>query len=165
MSSKHSPHAKPDRRVQTRSRSQRRLLVNPRFQLWFLAGMSILALIVISCAYVITRYYLHQFESTATAMGLSIDHALFGLIKQQREDMAWVFGFTALAILFVLGLGGLALSHLIAGPIHRLETHMKRIESENASPESLHPVSFRSRDFFPELAAAYNGVLQLLRRR
>lgn len=153
-----------ERRSQERVRSSRRLLINPRFQLLFLGGMGTLALFAVAIAYAVSRRFLRQFERVALEMGLSIDHALFGLLKEQRTAMDWGFALSALGIILVLGAGGLVLSHLIAGPIYRLESHMRRVEEENASPASLTEVQFRKGDFFPELAQAYNRLLKRLRR-
>ncbi len=147
-----------DRRAQTRARSQRRLLINPRFQLTFLGALGILAVVVIIVSYAISRYFLHEFERVALEQGLSIDHALFGLLREQQRDMATVFGLTTLAVLVILTAGGLLLSHLIAGPLHRLELAMKREASDGEGAGA--PVNFRKWDFFPELAAAFNAMLR-----
>lgn len=161
---RNNPPNATDRRNSERVRSSRRLLINPHFQIVFLSGMGGLALIAVGIAYAVSRRFLHEFERVALDMGLSIDHALFGLLKEQRHAMDWGFALSALGIVIVLTTGGLVLSHLIAGPIYRLESHMNRIEEENGSRESLNEVSFRKGDFFPELATSYNRILKRLRK-
>lgn len=150
-----------DRRNQgRRSRSHRRFLINPRFQLTFLALMTGFAALSTAVAYGVSRHYLHEFERTALDLGLSIDHPLFELVKQQRSEMTFAFMGSAAAIWAVLLAGGLAASHWIAGPIYRMLTHMNRLSREGVTEATLHPVKFRRGDFFPELAQAYNRVLQ-----
>lgn len=145
-----------------RSRSLQRWLIHPRFQLLFVGIMLAIAAIVTFVTHAITQYYLHEFESRALELGLSIDHPLFALVNQQRSEMTFTFWGSALVIWVLLFVGGLALSHLIAGPVYRMLTHMNRLAREGQTPETLHPVEFRKGDFFPELAQAYNRVLRKL---
>lgn len=153
--------ALPERRNRgPRFRSTRRFLINPRFQFTFLGLMTGFAALSTGVAYLVSRHYLHEFERTALELGLSIDHPLFALVRQQRDEMTLAFLGSAAAVWAVLLTGGLAVSHWIAGPIYRMLTHMNRLSREGAEPATLHPIKFRKSDFFPELADAYNRMLQ-----
>jgi hypothetical protein len=69
-----------------------------------------------------------------------------------------VFISTALIVFSLLVIGGIFLSHRVAGPLYRLQIFLHQMaESKNQHLKELH---FRKSDFFPELADAYNLVVK-----
>lgn len=74
--------------------------------------------------------------------------------------MNYVFLGVGLANVLVLVLGGIVLSHRVAGPLYRLNVHMKEI----AEGKTQGKVKFRNKDFFLELADSFNEQLAYLQK-
>ena len=90
------------------------------------------------------------------ALNLPQDHVFYQFINEQKRTMNFLFAVTSLVAVIALGVGGLLISHRVAGPIERLKNHMKSI----ARGETDREVTFRKGDFFIELADAYNAALK-----
>lgn len=79
-------------------------------------------------------------------------------INDEKKFMLLLFFVNAGFMLISMLIGGLYLSHQVAGPLHRLQEHMKRIISGNIPTQALHFKS-RKNDFFPELFEQFNGFV------
>lgn len=128
------------------------LLINPKFQLSFLAFVLGMATLVVGIFYSANVYFFSRFNEMGKRLGLTPDHVFFQFINEQAHTMNWIFGVTSLVCFVALVVGGLVLSHWVAGPIHRLMRHM----SEISEGKSVTEVKFRKHDYFPELAEAFN---------
>ena len=82
---------------------------------------------------------------------MMLDPLMLEMIAQEKVTMHYLFMGTSLVVTLILVIGGLILSNRVAGPIHRLNTHMNRVSQK----ETEQPVKFRKGDFFPELADAF----------
>jgi hypothetical protein len=131
------------------------MLINPRFQLFFLGFMVVVAALVLGVIYGANAYFFWKFQRYGEAMHLSSDHMFFSFLNQQRTLMNQVFAVTAVVISAMAGILGLVISHRIAGPLYRLTKHLK----EAAMTGTYRPVKFREGDFFPEVAEAYNAQI------
>lgn len=134
------------------------LLINRKFQLTFLGYMLIMAAVTIAIIYASNTYFFWMFVELGQSMNLPADHAFFQFLTEQRNSMNWVFLVTALIVMGAMIVGGLILSHRVAGPLHRLDRHMKKV----ARGSETHEVRFRKGDFFQELARSYNEQLRVL---
>ena len=135
------------------------LLINPKFQITFLiftVGMSALAIAIF---YGANFYFFYKFQKIGVSVGLSPDHIFFRFIQEQKHVMDAVFAVTSLVVLVALTVGGLILSHWVSGPLHRLRNHMLGI----AAGGGIREIKFRKRDFFPELAHAFNQLRSRIR--
>lgn len=133
-------------------------LINPRFQLsvlGFMVGMSALAIVIF---YGANAYFFYKFAQTGRALGLPPEHVFFQFLREQNRDMNWIFGITSVMVLATLSLGGLILSHRVAGPLYRLRRHMQDVAEGRTTAD----VRFRRKDFFPEIAEWYNRQLRTL---
>ena len=138
-----------------------RLLVIPEFQTRLIGLMLVMALAVIAIFYGANYYFFERYASLGLNIGLPADHVYFKFLSEQRQYMDRIFGISALVVSLVLGLGGLVLSHRVAGPIHRIRTHLRQI----AEGKPLSPVTFRKGDFFPEVAEAFNQQVESLEKK
>ena len=137
---------------------RRVLLINPKFQLTFLAYMLIIAATVILVLFASNLYFFKRCYDGAVAMGLSADHEYFGFIDSQKTTMMWIF-LAAAGVTFVnLLFWGMYLSHRVAGPIYRLTRYVEDIADGKIKGE----LSFRKKDYFPELADAINRFVKKL---
>jgi len=131
--------------------SRKVLLINPRFQLTFLGFTAALAGLVIATIYGANFYFFTKFYRLGVELKLPTDHVFFQFLHQQKNTMMTVFGVTSAVVFVTLTVLGLVFSHRIAGPLYRMQRHLQ----ETAGRPK--PVQFRKRDFFPELADAYNA--------
>ena len=99
-------------------------------------------------------YFLQEFVKLGTEAGLPREHVFFSFLEQQRIVLNRLFVGATLGTLLTLGLGGLYLSHKIAGPIYKLTQHLKATRVSD-----LKPVKFRKGDYFPELEEAFNELV------
>jgi len=92
-------------------------------------------------------------------MGLQPDNVAFTLLQDQRESMTVIFALTVVIVFCALALGGMVISHRVAGPLYRLRQHLLAV----ARGETTNDVKFRDGDFFLDLQAACNQVMGKLR--
>jgi hypothetical protein len=138
------------------------LLVNRRFQFRMLATANLVALAAIGLIGAATYVFLNKLEAKALLSGLEQAHPLMVFLRERQRGLFALIGFVAVGTCMIVSLGTLVLSHRIAGPIYRLQKELEGV-AEGRDPGK---VGFRPRDFFPELASAYNGaVAALLGRR
>ncbi|MBC74787.1 MAG: hypothetical protein CME64_02110 [Halobacteriovoraceae bacterium] len=130
-------------------------LINKRFQFTFIGYFLGLSLAACAGFYIAITYYFIELEKKA--MGeLQQGHALLEFLKTQQADLNFHFIITSLAIIVLGILGGLYISHKVAGPIHRLTTYLEA----NSKSKDCPLITFRKGDFFPELKTALNSFIK-----
>jgi hypothetical protein len=134
-------------------------LINPPFQLAFMAWMVGISFAVIAVFYGANWYFFEKFWEQGVALGLPADHVFFEFLRDQRREMFWIFMATSSVVFATVCSIGLILSHRVAGPLYRLKKHILMV----ADGETTDDVKFRKGDHFLEVASAYN--LQMERHR
>ncbi len=134
-------------------------LINPRFQLRMLAYAVGMAVLVVGGIYAAHFLFFHRFIQLGLTLGLPDDHVFFGFLRQQQRTMNYFFAGISILTLAVLLVGGLLLSHRIAGPLYRLRRHLEQI----SEGEPVREVKFRTHDYFQELAEAFNRIIGRLK--
>ncbi|MEE4192431.1 MAG: hypothetical protein V2I66_12690 [Halieaceae bacterium] len=124
-------------------------LVLPGFQLRFMMYIIGFALFGIIVLYASNHIYFQRLIGQGQQLGLAPDHVYFEFVNQQREVLNATFVLVAALVLGGLVLVGLVLSHKIAGPIYRIQLHLREVREQGASST---PLAFRDGDFFPEVA-------------
>ena len=136
-------------------------LINPRFQWRFIGFMATVSLVAILLLFVSNVLFFWNMTQDALAAGLAPDNPFFDFLQEQRSALSWLyFGVSAVAFLLMMALG-VRYSHRIAGPLYRLNSHMKGI-ADGADPAQ---VKFRRGDQFQELAANFNAMIAQLKKR
>ncbi len=134
-------------------KEQRRiLLINPSFQIRFIAWMAALGVLVILLMRVSHSWFFYRLRLQAVHAGVPKGHVFYQFIAERQAEMTWIEagsfgGVVLLSIVF-----GLALSHRIAGPLFRLRKHLEKVAETGVAT----PVQFREDDFFREIPDAYN---------
>ena len=118
--------------------------------------MLIIAATIIIVLYVANVYFFKRSYEAGQTLGLPPDHIYFTFIDNQRSTMKWIFLLASGITMINLTFWGLYLSHRVAGPIYRLRKHMVELTEGNTQRE----VNFRTNDFFPELADAFNQFVK-----
>jgi methyl-accepting chemotaxis protein len=138
---------------------RRNYLINPEFQLTVMAFFVGLAMVTIAIFYWSATMVFDNFAQTVQKLALPPDHSLVLFLADNQHAMNMIFLTTSVLLFIFLLLGGLILSHHIAGPIHRLKSHMQRV----ASGENFGDLNFRKKDFFQDVVPEYNKLLARVR--
>lgn len=138
-----------------KSNARSKLLVEPAFQLSFLRYTSGLGLIVIALAYGANRYFFWKFAAKGREIGLPEAHVFFEFLSEQSRIMGWIYLATALLTVALIATFGLYLSNRIAGPIHRLRSHL----ASHLEGKPVEPLTFREDDYFGDLVEPLNSCL------
>lgn len=131
------------------------ILINKPFQYSILAWFSCLSIILISIFYSTILYFFYNLKKEATSVGLPHDHIFFTFINEQKSIMDNVFIVSSIVAILVILMGGLILSHKVAGPLYRLTKHLQGYDKNN-----IPPLKFRKGDYFPEIEKAFNDFLK-----
>lgn len=140
------------------SRGRRNYLINPGFQLRFVGFTLAIAAAAIAVFYISNHYFIWKFIEIGKSLNLPPDHPFFRFIAEQRAMLNSVFIVTSLVAALAIVIGGLLLSHRIAGPIHRMREHLEDIAANGRVRE----LNFRQGDYFPEMAESINKALHRL---
>lgn len=144
-------------------RKKRSILINPKFQ-WTLIGYAaFIATLIFLSVYGLFSFGFHEFVQIGHQAGLPDDHVYFQFIKMQETTFLRVILAIAFFVGTILTVGGLIVSHKIAGPLYRLQ---KELLGMAAKPEpSLHKINFRDGDFFPEVPQAFNELVEKVTKK
>jgi hypothetical protein len=146
-----SPSGKP-------SFGRRVYLINPSFQLRFIGLMLLVAGFSIGILYASNLFFIWKFVEIGRSLALPPEHPFFRFISEQRQILHSVSLVTAALLGLLIAVSGVFLSHRIAGPIYRMQTHLERV----AETRELRVLSFRKGDFFPEMAESINKALRAM---
>jgi len=139
---------------------RRKFIVDRRFQLELILCLVCVLGITLGCLYFGISKAMDQLKDQLALNG-SVQSALYsGFLLQQRSLINKMFFWGAMGAIGFIVLGGLVLSHRIAGPLYRLGVHMKSI----ALGEAPRRVKFRGNDYFCDLADVFNEMIDKLNR-
>lgn len=128
------------------------LLINPKFQLSIIAYFTVAAGIAITALYISVSLTFKRFVDYGHKLGLPKDDIYHQFIQWQHENFTLVFAIIGVFLLFSFVIGGLILSHKIAGPMYRFKTFLIE-EKEN---QGLKELKFRDGDYFSEIPELFN---------
>jgi methyl-accepting chemotaxis protein len=140
---------------------RKKFLINPRFQLTFIYYMTAISGIAITVLYLSNSYFFWRFQKMGVDLGIPQASAFFQFLAKQRVLMNHITVVTSIILLILILVVGILFSHRISGPIHRLETHMRKIADGTGHDH----VRFRKSDYFPELAEAFNLAIDKVTRK
>ncbi len=149
--------------MESKKGKRRSILINPRFQ-WTLVGYATgVSALLPGVIYLLISYGFDQFVRVGTELGLPPDHVYFEFLRMQEGTFKQVILAIAILVGLILILGGLFVSHKIAGPIYRMQKELNLMSS--SEPVKLHEIHFRRGDFFPELAESFNRLVKSSKER
>lgn len=140
---------------------RRNYLINPEFQLTVMGFFVGLALVTIIVFYWAVRLVFNNFNDSLRNLPMTAENLneTLQFIAQNQRAMNMIFLTTSVLLFLFLTLGGLILSHHIAGPIYRLKKHIQLV----ASGEPFGDLNFRKKDFFQDIVPDYNRMLARVR--
>jgi len=133
-------------------------LINKDFQISIIVFFLFLSFLVLLIFWGSLYYFFHTFQAEAKMAGLPEGHIFFQFLDQQFSLMNNIFMITSVIVTIATSIGGLVLSHKVAGPLYRLTEHLKTLSSKN-----LQTVKFRQGDFFIEIQDNFNAFLDRLK--
>jgi hypothetical protein len=133
-----------------------KLLINPGFQLSFMAYTAGIAVFVAAVFYGAIFHFFWKFRQLGESAGLRTDHVFYKFIAEQQTALNWGFAVVCAVVVVSLCLHGLLLSHRVAGPLYRLRKHLELVSEGKGHGN----VKFRDKDYFPELADACNRAFE-----
>jgi len=136
--------------------SRKKWLIHPRFQLKVIFFGVTIAGFGLVLSYLAIHYFFSQCVQTLVSVGMPTSHPVYEFVRAQQGYLNMIYlGVGGLSLLFSSAVG-LVLSHRVAGPLYRMKEHLL----ETAAGRSPRPLKFREKDYFQELAEAYNAELQ-----
>src|SRR5262245_21870498 len=103
------------------------VLINPKFQLSIIGYFLALSTVSIAAFYAANLWFFHKFVLMGRNLNLPPDHVFYQFIHAQQAQMNLIFLGVSVAVVLFLVVGGLIMSHKVAGPIYRLCQHLKAI--------------------------------------
>ena len=130
-------------------------LINRAFQLSIISWFSLLCFALIGIFYFANRYFFYSLNTQAIEAGLETSHIYFTFLNEQKSLMDKIFGYTSIFSFLIIQGGGLYLSHKVAGPLYRLNQHLKNYSRNNVTP-----LKFRKGDYFKEIEQSFNEFIK-----
>ena len=106
---------------------RRNYLTNPKFQITFLGYMFGIAMLNVALLFAANKYFFWAYNTEAINTGLATDHLFFTFLHRQQSFMMLVTLCVSIMSTLLVIVGGILISHKIAGPMHRLTMHMNRV--------------------------------------
>lgn len=130
-------------------------LIDKPFQLKFVLyciGFNL----ILSGLFLFSAYrFFRNFEDMGHSAGFPSGHSFFSFIERQEyylyTNMLWSILFV---IIFALVFGVIQ-SHRIAGPLYRLKLELRKMKAQ----KKLQNISFRKDDYFQEIPAEFNEMV------
>jgi hypothetical protein len=133
---------------------------NPRLQFQMIFAANVLALI--SAAMMGTLMFLTvvHLESCISVLHLAPGPGtLPESVVRQEQDLLRIWLIVAFVQFLLFNLTAILMSHRIAGPLYRLQSHLKAVAA-GAEPSD---VKFRKGDLYQEIAEACNALMARMR--
>jgi hypothetical protein len=141
---------------------RKKLLINKRFQIRFIAFCALTAIVACGAFYGASHYFFYDYLSIAHKNGLPDSNPMVAFASVMSVKMAWLFALISVGVVAFTSVAGMIYSHRIAGPLHRLRTHCERV----AKGETMDDIRFRKEDAsFADVAKAYNRQMDYLRSK
>lgn len=145
--------------AKSRSPRRKRLLINPQFQAVFALYAVVTTLLMVPIFIAANFYFFNLFSSKAQSLGLAPEHELLQFVERQHSLMIVVFIFATFVAIMMNVVFSYIFSNRIAGSLYRLTTEMNQtMDIAHASK-----INARKFDFFKDVYAAYNQLLDRLR--
>ncbi|MBI2520552.1 MAG: hypothetical protein HYV97_09040 [Bdellovibrio sp.] len=142
-----------------KQRSFKNIVINPKLQWGMLGYFAFVALQTIGYLFYAAIEKNKGLQNIVGSLGIESPELTAML---QRQEFLMSVEFAGIAVMYFLFFaGGLYLSHKIAGPIYKLQKHLR----ESREQGKLDHVSFRPGDFFSELSDEYNAFVDFIKSR
>lgn len=143
-----------------KKRNPKSLFINPKFQISLIGKALIIGFFNLAISLTAVEVTFNQFRAQGVAMNLPAGSYYFKFVESQHWTLFLVILAVGLVSLFTVLVWGMVLSHRIAGPLHRLKTHALDVSQGKTEQD----VAFRRKDYFLDVAEAYNKIMESYRK-
>ena len=135
---------------------RRTYVINKKFQFSVLGWVTAISVFVTLANYLGLSFFFNKMRALAVGAQLNSNHVYFKFLSEQEAIMWKIFMYIAVASAIMIIVGGIFLSHQIAGPLYRLTQHLK----SHKKNENVPALKFRKGDYFPEIEEAFNEFIK-----
>ncbi|MEK6623438.1 MAG: hypothetical protein AABY86_00625 [Bdellovibrionota bacterium] len=140
-------------------RSFKNIVINPKLQWGMLGYFGFVALQTVGYLFYAAIEKNRGLHNIIGSLGIESPELAKML---ERQEFLMSVEFAGIAVMYFLFFaGGLYLSHKIAGPIYKLQKHLRECREQG----KLEHVTFRPGDFFTELSDEYNAFVDFVKTR
>ncbi len=132
------------------------ILIQKDFQLRLVSYASIIFASYTVLIFTGVAFFSWKFQKMGEAAGFPPNHSFFSFINEQKISLLIFYSIASIIGLIILISSMLKLSHRVAGPIYRLNQHLKSIADD---PKKLRTISFRKGDYFQDVADDLNNTI------
>lgn len=143
------------------SKQRKIYLINPAFQMRFVAFSIISSLVVILLVAGMQYYFFHHYQTLGIKNGIPSDHIFFEFLSEQRNFITIALVILAAVITIFQVTLGVLFSHRVAGPLYRMNRHMQEITA-GGEPSTF---QVRDGDYFTELADNFNAMIVKMEKK
>lgn len=133
---------------------RKQIIVNPKFQLSFVAGLLTLTVLVFGLFYLGNIYFLEKLSEFGRHMNFPVGHPFYTHLEEHKSIMEGMMSLIITINLILTISFGMVFSNKIAGPLYRFSKEMK-VFAQNKKAEKVFP---RKDDYFLELFESYNEM-------
>lgn len=135
---------------------RRNYLINPAFQLRFMAYVAMIVLGSLTVLYASNYLYFDELVQQGNELYLDDDHPYFEFIREQRALLLKTYLAVSAVVFVIVMILMLLLSHKIAGPLYQIGKVMTEPGRFEADGRLVH---LRRGDFFQEMEGFTNDLI------
>ncbi len=132
-----------------------KLLVNPQFQLQLITLSFIPSLIALGVYYAQSFNGIKQLKKMLSSVPPELKNTTLQTLDKYEIALGQYFFWSSIVVLIVSAFILLVISHRVAGPLFRLENHLKEINET----KDIKLIRFRKKDFLQNLEIEINKLL------
>lgn len=136
-------------------------LINPKLQISIIIYVTLIMIILMLQFYIFISNFNQDIILLINSSGIPQASDISDTIIQmfQKDWQSFLYIFAVIYIFFLL-VGGLVLSHRIAGPMEKLKKHLQKCTETKA----LSTIQFRDGDFFADVAESFNTAIESVKK-
>lgn len=134
------------------ARKFKNILIEPKFQLKFMAYFFGLFALTTVSFYSTTYLFFWRLKSKAINLGIPDNHVFYKFLNNLKYDLDILFAMLAVFNLVALLYIGFKISHRVAGPIYKIKLYLSKL-----GPNS-ERFQLRKKDFFKEIEPIINNL-------
>jgi hypothetical protein len=132
---------------------RKKILINPDFQIKFVGFFITFFLLNFLIIVGVIIFTFNKFHEMGSSINLPPDSVFFEFLRNQQNELLLLILGATLVSTVIAFIGGLYLSHRVAGPIYNICKQLDSIK------KGIPVISVRKDDFFQELPKSINNYL------
>ncbi|RLA62793.1 MAG: hypothetical protein DRQ88_13215 [Epsilonproteobacteria bacterium] len=134
---------------------RKKILINPKFQIKFVGFFITFFLLNFLITVGVISFSFKKFAEMGISLNLAPDSVFFEFLRNQQNELLLLILISTIISTAVAFIGGLYLSHKVAGPILNICTQLDSSKGKKGAPT----ITVREDDFFQELPESINKFI------